>query len=865
MLPVFLAAARTIARSAGIPRSISEIKTGSLREIARKIRREAPSAVWRAAGGDQVPILDAIFNKWNEKRISRLDEMENTRVTGNKKAEASDIKFAREINRERVASRKLQEEILRKEEADRVAAAHEAAHQRAVAATLGREEVNYLQRISYDIAQLKEYVLRHGICCESSNENKKPSGLFRGLLGILPLGLPFLGEKILDVFGGRISVIKNVGSKVIDLIGAGGRGIAGVAKSSAPKIKRFLEGATGFAGKAVRGLKTSAADVIARSGVLENVKNASSGILKGIGATGRITGVAKNVITPLLTTTAELLDPALAVTSAGLTGWEVGKWLNRKMEGTDIGRIKDKIFDNIFSTIDALTGGGISGNKNIAEQNWKESSLGKFTEDAKRKVSNIIQKVADVIVPPASASETDEKIEKQKFQRIELQKFERVEKIDKDLIAAINANNEKLDEMNESLKIISSDSWLEKLGDNLKNGMGFLASRFGERLRSGAQRLEEWGRKLQEDTGTGVTQRLKRFAGGVAEKVGSGLESVAMKAGEIGYDLQKGSKNQLELAKAFQGSKTIKGLTPEQTKAYAGNVAATESGGKLDIVNQYGFIGQYQFGADALADLGFIDKEKLAKAKAEARAAGKDWYKSGLHKKFLEDPSNWINEGGRAAFMKNKKIQDELFIEYTNRNIEAGFRSGALTKESTPEQIVAYAKAAHLKGVGGANNYFLRGIDSADAYGTTVSKYAKDASENVIALSKQIAKTTTPTTASVQPVTNKAEMSIFPLTFDDSLITSGRIEMASTNDLTRLMPVSQANVGDVVSLQTMETRKAEQQSIQPIVINAGGSAPAPVVVPTNKVSNTGSAPMVTRNQDSSIRRITDALMSYGLS
>jgi hypothetical protein len=925
MLPVFLAAARTIAHSASISRSINGIKIGNLGKIARKVRRGAPDIVWRSAGGNQVPVLDAIFNEWNRRRISRLDELEEARITRNKKIEVDDTKFAREINRERMANRKIQEEILRKEEADRVAAAHEAAHQRAIAATFGKEEISYLQRISYDIAQLKEYMLKHGMCCDPGVEDNESSGLFKGLLGILPSGLPSLGKKILGAFGGRIGAIRNIGSKAIDLIGAGGRRIAGAAKNSAPKIKRFLGGITGSIGKSIKGLKTGAADVVARGGMLEGAKNTSSGALKGVGAIGRTAGAAKNIASSLLGVVADFENPIEAVQSAAKTGWEIGEWLNESMEGTEIGRAKDAIFNKIFSTIDVLTGGGISGNKDIAKQLQEESFLGgstasteqkvsdtqtagdikqkvastvagaiaqkmvdvaaqkvagviipssgdvakkvadiisPITDDAKQKVADTIapsigdalMKVVDTIVPSAGATEVDEKIEKQKFQRIELQKFDRMEKIDKDLIAAINANNEKLDEMNESLKVISSDSWLEKLGDNLKNGMGFLASRFSERVRSSAQRLEEWGRKLQEGTGTGVTQRLKRFVGGVAERVGSGLESTAMKAGEIGYDLQKGSKNQLELARSFQGSKTIKGLTPEQTKAYAGNVAATESGGKVDIVNSFGFMGQYQFGADALADLGFIDKEKLARAKAEARAAGKDWYKSGLHKRFLEDPSNWINKGGREAFMKNKKIQDDLFVEYTNRNIEAGFKSGALTKESTPEQVVAYAKAAHLKGVGGANNYFLRGIDSADAYGTTVSKYAKDAAENVIALSRQV---------NVQPAMNKAEMSIFPLTYDNSSVTSGKIEMASANDLTRLMPVSQANIGDVVSLQTMETRKAEQQSLQPVVINAGGSAP--VVVPTNKVSNTGSAPMVTRNQDSSIRRVTDALMSYGLS
>jgi hypothetical protein len=73
-----------------------------------------------------------------------------------------------------------------------------------------------------------------------------------------------------------------------------------------------------------------------------------------------------------------------------------------------------------------------------------------------------------------------------------------------------------------------------------------------------------------------------------------------------------------------------------------------------------------------------------------------------------------------------------------------------------------------------------------------------------------------------------------------------------------------ANTSDVVAAQTMETKKAEQKAAQPIVI-AAPSAPTPAPAPQGGSANTASAPMVTRNQDSSIRRVTDGMMSYGLS
>ena len=217
-------------------------------------------------------------------------------------------------------------------------------------------------------------------------------------------------------------------------------------------------------------------------------------------------------------------------------------------------------------------------------------------------------------------------------------------------------------------------------------------------------------------------------------QVAEGVESAGS---SLNYASKKGSKSALDLAMGFSASKGFKGLSDSESKAYAGNVMQTESGGKLDIENQYGFAGQYQFGADALAENGLVDKERLTKAK---KLAGAAWYTGGKHKEFLADDSNWMNPGGRKDFLSNKKLQDETFVKYTNKNIEAGYKSGALNAKSSSSDIAAYAKAAHLKGSGGANSYFLNGKDSADANGTRVSDYANGAAKSMVALASQVDK-----------------------------------------------------------------------------------------------------------------------------
>lgn len=277
---------------------------------------------------------------------------------------------------------------------------------------------------------------------------------------------------------------------------------------------------------------------------------------------------------------------------------------------------------------------------------------------------------------------------------------------------------------------------LKAAGSNIYNGLKGAGSEAVDGLKQAGKQIADGYNK------NGVSGALKAV-GGTASTVAQGLgrgydkakEGVSSAGAAIRYGVEKGTKNELDLALGFSGSKGIKGFNDSQTKAYAGNVMKTESGGKLGIVNSHGFSGQYQFGADALSDQGIIDKDKL---KAAKKAAGKNWYKEKLHTKFMEDESNWKNEGGRKAFLENKTLQDNTFVNYTNKNIESGFRSGALTAKSTPQEIAAYAKAAHLKGTGGANDYFLRGKDSADANGMKVSTYAKGAADSMMNLAARV-------------------------------------------------------------------------------------------------------------------------------
>lgn len=274
----------------------------------------------------------------------------------------------------------------------------------------------------------------------------------------------------------------------------------------------------------------------------------------------------------------------------------------------------------------------------------------------------------------------------------------------------------------------------------------------------------------------------------------------------------------------FAADGALPGMTVAQTKALAANTAKTESGGNIGVENKYGYIGKYQFGADALSDQDLVDKDKL---KAAKKASGDQWYKGG-QSQFLNDNSNWKNKGGKAGFLGDEKAQDDAYMKFTKKNIEAGFKSGALNYNSSPEDIGAYAKAAHLKGAGNANKLFLNGQDSSDANGTSTSLYADQARKAIASASNS----------------------------DPSLLNGGQSDKA--------LAMSRTPTNHAESLIKQQNEVKASQVPQPIIV----AAPAQAAAPAQK-NNSGPAgvqgQMVSRNPDSSIRRLTDATMSASIS
>lgn len=154
---------------------------------------------------------------------------------------------------------------------------------------------------------------------------------------------------------------------------------------------------------------------------------------------------------------------------------------------------------------------------------------------------------------------------------------------------------------------------------------------------------------------------------------------------------------------------SVGNLTPEQFAAYAAAIRLRESsnryyttGGDLD-----GYAGAYQMGAAALEDVGLI-KTGASKTGTSARV--------------INNPDNWTITGGLNSFLNNPELQDQKFLEYTQRNYSTLGRLGVVNSSSSQAEISAYLAVSHLLGPGGARDY-RNGTAGRDAFGTDATEY----------------------------------------------------------------------------------------------------------------------------------------------
>ena len=150
-------------------------------------------------------------------------------------------------------------------------------------------------------------------------------------------------------------------------------------------------------------------------------------------------------------------------------------------------------------------------------------------------------------------------------------------------------------------------------------------------------------------------------------------------------------------------------LEPATLDRVKSALAQRESSNNPTVVNKLGYAGKYQFGAQALEDLGYL-KPGAYKA-----------YKN----KALEMPEMWTQKSGAnnlESFLGNEQLQDDIASEYLQRNYDLLKAKGVDVDNMAPEDVAGALMASHIAGAGGAKK-FLSGEDSEDAFGTKTSEY----------------------------------------------------------------------------------------------------------------------------------------------
>lgn len=152
------------------------------------------------------------------------------------------------------------------------------------------------------------------------------------------------------------------------------------------------------------------------------------------------------------------------------------------------------------------------------------------------------------------------------------------------------------------------------------------------------------------------------------------------------------------------------GLSDVNFKKAMKCLGKAESNNNYKAVNTLGYLGRYQFGAQALEDIGYVKK--------------------GCYKKYKNKvPSScWTGVNtvySRKGYLNNTKAQDDALNKLFKLNNRRLLRNGTLHNESTQVEIGKALFISHLLGVRAAKRYFKSDINDKDAYGTRASDYSK--------------------------------------------------------------------------------------------------------------------------------------------
>jgi Ca2+-binding RTX toxin-like protein len=145
--------------------------------------------------------------------------------------------------------------------------------------------------------------------------------------------------------------------------------------------------------------------------------------------------------------------------------------------------------------------------------------------------------------------------------------------------------------------------------------------------------------------------------------------------------------------------------TPSYT-AFLNALGERESGGNYAAVNQFGYLGKYQFGELALRDIGYYTADGTSK---------NDW-----------KPGFWTGKNGidsKQEFLANHSVQESAIRDYMKlqwQYVKGAWAYEGQTLDGVKITVSGMLAGAHLVGAGNLKDYLLSGGDDAPADGNGV-------------------------------------------------------------------------------------------------------------------------------------------------
>jgi hypothetical protein len=164
-----------------------------------------------------------------------------------------------------------------------------------------------------------------------------------------------------------------------------------------------------------------------------------------------------------------------------------------------------------------------------------------------------------------------------------------------------------------------------------------------------------------------------------------------------------------------EGLSALAPLTEEQVLALMREIGRKESssipGGiqNYNAQNRLGYIGKYQFGAPALATLGYVRIGNNQK----------------LSNDVLNDSNVWVAKNGlksKQDFFASGRVQETIMAENLKFNYNILKRKGVISSNDDPARVAGLLSVSHLLGSGGAIS-FAAGKDNKDANGVSGKTY----------------------------------------------------------------------------------------------------------------------------------------------